>query len=769
MLKDNQIKLIIGSLLHDIGKVVYRSGDGRNHSESGYAFLKEQAKIEDAEVLNCVRYHHGNLLRHASVSDDSLAYLTYYADNVASFTERRETENPEDGFDKNKPLESVFNILNGNREKKHYIRAVLNPDAGILSPTDEPVRMEESFYQEVVRNINDNLLGIEWNEAYINSLLSVLEANLSYLPSSTSRRELADISLYDHVKMTAAIASCIQQYLSENRRENYKEDLLVHAKETYEEEMFLLYSMDVSGIQKFIYTIAEAGALKGLRARSFYLELMMEHLVDELLEKCSLSRANLIYSGGGHCYILMPNTMCIRRILKEYETEVNTWLLDHFGIELYVAAGYDMASANNLRNVPKGSYRELYRTVSRIISEKKAHRYDAEMILKLNHARQQGERECKICRRLAKLTDDKCPICHGLERLSGGILNKAFFTIMKEPEQDALPLPGDCYLIPDTEKSLRKHMEKQTYVRSYTKNRFHTGKDIATNLWVGDYSTGETFEELANQAKGVKRIGILRADVDNLGSTFVYGFQRPDGDESYMTLSRTAVLSRQLSLFFKFYINQILRDGSETPFSKKGERKVVIVYSGGDDVFLAGAWNDVISAFMDLRKEFMKFTQETLSISGGIGLYHDSFPINVMAKEVELLEDQAKHVDGKDAVSLFHEEHTYPWKVFMEQVLEKKYQTIQSYFGSTQEHGMAFLYHLVELLRNSEEKINVARYVYLLSRMEPECKDGKEIRDRYRRFSKSMYEWSQEEQDRKELITAIYLYVYLHRETEGKE
>ena len=60
--------------------------------------------------------------------------------------------------------------------------------------------------------------------------------------------------------------------------------------------------MDISGIQDFIYTINNKGALKGLRARSFYLEIMMEHLIDELLEKVELSRANLIYSGGGHAY-----------------------------------------------------------------------------------------------------------------------------------------------------------------------------------------------------------------------------------------------------------------------------------------------------------------------------------------------------------------------------------------------------------------------------------------------------------------------------------
>ena len=63
MLTDNQIKLIVGSLLHDIGKVVYRSGDGRNHSQSGYEYLKNEADIHDVKILNCVRYHHGVYLK----------------------------------------------------------------------------------------------------------------------------------------------------------------------------------------------------------------------------------------------------------------------------------------------------------------------------------------------------------------------------------------------------------------------------------------------------------------------------------------------------------------------------------------------------------------------------------------------------------------------------------------------------------------------------------------------------------------------------------
>ena len=85
MLTDNQIKLIVGSLLHDIGKVVYRSGDGRNHSQSGYEYLKNEADIHDVKILNCVRYHHGVYLKNARIPEDDVAYITYFSDNVAAF------------------------------------------------------------------------------------------------------------------------------------------------------------------------------------------------------------------------------------------------------------------------------------------------------------------------------------------------------------------------------------------------------------------------------------------------------------------------------------------------------------------------------------------------------------------------------------------------------------------------------------------------------------------------------------------------------------
>lgn len=772
MLTDRQIKLIVGSLLHDIGKVVFRSGDGRNHSLSGMEYLEKEAGISDKEILNCVRYHHGKYLAGAALEKDDLAYITYFADNVAAFTDRREADFAESGFDKSMPLDSVFNILNNNHGHSHYTMQVLNPKESINYPTDRETVMDQHFYKTVVQNITDNLKGIELSEEYVNSLLSVMEANLTYIPSSTSKKELADISLFDHVKMTAAIAACVEQYFNEKQKNDY-EDLLLHkAQASYAEEMFLLYSMDISGIQSFIYSIADKGALKGLRARSFYLEIMMEHIVDELLEELSLSRANLIYSGGGHCYMLLPNTDRAVQIVEQYEYETNQWFRDTFDISLYIACGYARASANVLRNEPEGSYEELYKNISSVISKKKSHRYDAQMIRTFNSQSHEGERECAVCRRIAVLTNDKCAICNALEKMGAVILNADYFTILCEPAAGALPLPGDRYLIAEGKKELQKHMDLDSYVRCYTKNDFYTGRHVTNKMWVGDYvpsDVGRSFEELAENARGIKRIAVLRADVDNLGSSFVHGFKRGD-DDKYATISRTAALSRQLSLFFKGYINKILEENTSTIFGDEKTRKVVIVYSGGDDVFLAGAWNDVIASYIDLREALEKFTVGSLTISGGIGVYTSTYPINVMAKDTQRLEELSKNVEGKDAITLWNEDHSYPWKEFRDKVVGEKMQTLEAYFGDVKDkeaQGMSFLYRLTDLLRNQKEKVNIARYVYLLSRMEPGDDSDRTVKEKYRNFSEKMYRWSQNETDKRELITAIYLYVYLNREQEG--
>ena len=111
---------------------------------------------------------------------------------------------------------------------------------------------------------------------------------------------------------------------------------------------------------------------------------------------------------------------------------------------------------------------------------------------------------------------------------------------------------------------------------------------------------------------------------------------------------------------------------------------------------------------------------------------------------------------------------TYKWKELEKEVIGEKYQEIATFLDTYEDKGNAFLYRLLELIRNQKNKINFARYVYLLSRMEPD--ENKTLqRKAYREFSKKMYEWSKKPKDRRELITAIYLYVYLHRKEKEEE
>ena len=181
---------------------------------------------------------------------------------------------------------------------------------------------------------------------------------------------------------------------------------------------------------------------------------------------------------------------------------------------------------------------------------------------------------------------------------------------------------------------------------------------------------------------------------------------------------------------------------------------------------------------MDLHDSFGEFCQNKLSISAGIGMFDMKYPVALMAREAGVLEECSKAYPGKDAITIFDKTQTYSWERFINGVLEEKYAVIQEFFESQGEEmdekrGKNFLYNLLELMRNREEKINLARFVYVLSRMEPkgdeEGENGEKVRaarESYRKFAKKMYEWIGDKEACREAMTAIYLYVYSIREKE---
>jgi CRISPR-associated protein Csm1 len=778
------LKLSVGGMLHDTGKVLYRGTDGRNHSQSGYDYLKDEIGLKDQDILDQVRYHHAKFLKNAELPDDSLAYITYMADNIAASADRRKGDSSESGFNRSAALESIFNHLNGEHGRMKYRPAALNRKEQIAYPTDEAISFDEEFYTRLRHTLTDVMKQVTDGEVihqeYVNSLLEVLEANLSLVPSSTDQSEIADVSLFDHVKLTAAIGCCIFRYLSEQNITDYRNCLFASGRDFYDRPAFCLFSMDMSGIQSFIYQQYDTKTvLKNLRARSFYLDILMENLVDELLEMNGLCRANLIYCGGGHAYLLLPGTEQTEKILKTFQQITNQWIQKVFQADLFVACGYTFCTANELINRPEGSYQNLFRRVSRSVSRRKAQRYSADDIRYLNAAGHDSDgRECRICHRSDELDEDNCCcICSGLIRLSKGILQNEFFVVMDGScGMEGMPLWDNRILIfADREATRRLIRDNPHYVRAYTKNDRYTGDMVAAKLWVGDYCREgkDTLEELVKNGKGIRRLGVLRADVDNLGQTFVAGFP-----PEYQTLSRAATFSRKMSLFFKRYINDILQNGSYSLDSGEKERNAAVVYSGGDDVFVVGAWKDIIEFAVDLSHDLERFSQGALTISAGFGMYEATYPIAYIASDTGALEDRSKQEPGKNAITLFADmpiekegslKSTYPWKEFCDQVLGEKFRVICDYFSHTDEHGKALLYRVLELFRNRGERINLARLAYLSARMEPGKKASEEERESYRRFREKIYEWIQTPSDSSEVITALYLYSYLIREREEKE
>ena len=763
-----------GCLLHDIGKLLYRAGgDSGTHSRQGWAFLRSLWR-EEKEILRCVQLHHAAELRAAAPAEDDLSWIACAADNLSAAADRREAEEGEAGtFRRYMPLASVFTHLNG--EHPDHSIAPYPQDGTLRMPERHAAALSAEPYQAAAEALRRRLAELPREDAWVDSLLCLLESYTSMFPSSTCAGESPDISLYDHLKTTAAIGACISEYLLSSGERNYKKRLFLEEAAFRKENAFLLYSADISGIQKFLYTVASDKALRSLRSRSFFLELLMEHYADELLLACGVSRTNLLYSGGGHCYILLPNTESVKAALSAWTQRFNAWLSGEFGVSLFLAHGWTECSGNDLTNTPAedAPYKAMFRRVSAAVSRHKMHRYSAGDLRRLNRPTPASGRECKVCGRTDDLIDGRCPWCRLFAALSEKIQTKDVYFVGtgEDAEHDfALPTPdGYAYILLTDEKTARLRLDSGAAVRRiYSKNRAFTGLRYSTRLYVGDYAFSNRMDELAQNASGVRRLGVCRMDVDDLGRSFVSGYERPGRataaeTQHYVTISRTAAFSRQMSLFFKCYINDVLSG----KHSGKRPLAVTIVYSGGDDVFLVGAWNDTLEACLRIRAALRQFSCGSLTISGGLCVTDDSYPIRLAAERAGELEDRAKGEPGKDAIALFDPflEHTYHWEEFSENVLGTKCALLTRFFCSDDAaRGNSFLYRIVDLLRSAERdgKLALARYAYLLARLAPPVSSP--AYRGYKEFSEKMYAWALDAAQRKQLITAIYIHVYENRE-----
>jgi len=780
-----QIKTVVGGLFHDIGKVAHRAGNSMQaHPIAGSVLMADF--ISDADILDCIRYHH---LRDMpkSLRPDAPAHLVYLADNISAGTDRRDFEASENsGFDRLIPRHSVFNLLNGNRGKwKHAVHEISDR----METPSEDMTISADDYAHLLRKFTGEMKGIPIRDDYVSSLLEVMEGCFSNVPSSTNLKEIPDISLFDHSKLTAAYASCLLCVAEAEGITDYAEWIYGNETRLYEQELFLVASIDISGIQSFIFEIASEGALKSLRARSFYLELLMENTVDELVEAVGVSRANVLYTGGGHAYLLLPNTRAARDAVSKSIEAINAALRGVYGTKLFLALGMQETCAAVLMGKrAQEAYAAVFQSLSSQIARNKLSRWKAHDIQALNAAdTAETGRECKICGSAMIANEDGiCPVCDAFPSISKALLaENVVFAVLSEAIPPSLPLFSRTgtrqYLVALSAQEARElmHHSSQVIIRLYGKNHLMAGERLSTKLWMGDYTARNTdgsimtTEEMAAKAMGMNRIAVLRADVDNLGAAFTSGFPR-----EYLTISRTATFSRSLSLFFKHYINDILKHPTFRLRGQPHSGALTIVYSGGDDVFIIGAWYDVFVAALDLEHALSQYACGALTMSAGIAVFDARHPIASMARVAGELEDAAKkhiHAKGrKNSVALFGFEaegsdlvcnHLYSWEVFRKEVVGKKLEALDSFFSAQQDIGGSFLYKLLALLRASgEARMNLARLAYLLARREPGKQATAEEKEAYARFARDVYGWALNLEDRRQLITALMIYLYTRRE-----
>lgn len=816
--------LMKGALLHDIGKICIRADHSLgNHSHAGAEFLKKFLGYDeqDEQILRCILYHHGNNLKYSDLADNDLSYIVYEADNIAAGMDRRGSDTERRGFISTLPLESIFNIFGGKnleRQYRKYLLRGLDPLNNFNYPVSNNCTASPDKYTELLEILQSNFGRASVSNMNQNELLRIMEDVTSYIPSSTNIEEVCDISLFIHSKITAAIAACMKQYFDENKIQNYKCICYRNNQEFRNNKAFLLVSGDISGIQDFIYTVSSKGALKALRGRSVYLEMLLENFIDELLESLELSRANLLYSGGGHFYLLASSTEKTKNVIDLIKNSFNKWLLNVFGTKLYLALGMAECTANEL--MKSSSQNSIFSQVGESIAEDKLNRYDVDVLKDLfdkdssyNRVLTQG-RECATCHTstVALLPNDDgktmiCPMCKSLNNFGAKIIEgNSVFIVTERYNENALSLFG-------LKRALWLNIVKNTEVddfeddiiRLYSKNNALTGKFISTRLWIADYCARNennrvmTFEELArascNGNKGIKRLGVLRADVDNLGAAFISGFIDNSSSDKckYATFSRYADLSRDLSMFFKLAVNKICRGElfeQSVPFNifenkKEANRKVSIVYSGGDDMFFVGAWDDLLEMAVDIRRAFALFTGGKLSFSAGLAIFNDSFPVSMMAEITGKLEEAAKNTDRKNSIALFGFDtevvdkqrslccrHVYNWDDFVDKVCLQKVKFLKQHLALEENEknklpvGKTALYRMLSLLEEMDkDKINIARFAYTLARMQP-SKDNIVLKKLFEDFQQQIYLWIRSGQDRKELATAITLLIYYLREKE---
>ncbi|RMG26900.1 MAG: hypothetical protein D6732_20910, partial [Methanobacteriota archaeon] len=504
------------------------------------------------------------------------------------------------------PLQPVIASLRSEQEINHWFRPQpLRVDSSFLplpqKPADEELHRQLGTLKEALARYQNNEV----------KLLTALEFHGSTLAANERH---PTIPLFDFIKVTSALAHCLD-----------KGDGRV-----------VLMGGNLSGIQSYLYEIISKRASKLLKGRSFYLHLLSDTVAGWAVENFDLTPCHVLYNSGGGFYVLLPFHERLIGELEDFRKEVSEHLFKTHHLSLFfdiewsdpfdetkplalvwkeLLSRLNSAKYRRLSNNP-GLLKETFAshvekggeelrdviTNEELIAEHKVNIGSPESPIWVSPYTK-GQIE-QLGRRLREA---KYWISTDLEfegNLSGKAFKDAFnrWHLLTAKPPFELNLPEDAIV-----RKINVPIEDLPFV-------FYGGNDTPVfdkESWEqyedkDEFGVGwpKPFDCLAEGAR-LDRLGVLRMDVDNLGSIF-----SELGNEA--SLVRYAALSRALDWFFKGYLNTIREE------SEGFKNRTIIIYSGGDDLFIIGRWLEVFDFAVAIRQAFEKWTCDALSISGGM-------------------------------------------------------------------------------------------------------------------------------------------------------
>jgi len=661
--------LKIGVMLHDIGKLLERGGytgdkelykNSYGHEKSGVKFFEEYfdkfgfnflPKESKDIIKNIIGKHHCENIS----SNEKSVNIVKLADWLSS-GERIYSEKKIEGGRQTQGLCSIFeeislndiNDINDEKEIEYsnfgkYNLVELKITKDIFPKKIYPKEKYKNLVNKFLKEVDNNIDNFE-------KLCQLMYKYTWCVPSATysiKGKYLPDISLYDHSKTTCAIACCLYQGL--NKGIDYEEDIISILKDgtkkthkAWRKDIFSLIHGDISGIQNFIFKITSKGANKSLKGRSFYIDFLAEICARYIIKELNLPITNILFVGGGHFYILsykIDSTL-------NFEKKINDILFEKFGIDLYVALGkVDLSPIDFLINRVDDNSGIPYkwRKVAEVTSKREMKKFDYKGDELFKPRGQGGDiKICSVCKQEGKVSNSerKCRYCLSFEKLTRKLIdfekNKVFkideikdLDIFKDFfENDMVKFENTIYNLPDENGNLKIPYK------------------ICSMAFPFSNGTVRDFSELANDSEGVKKLAILKMDVDNLGKIITKGL----GENA--TISRLSTLSSMLSLFFTGYIPYLIKSNNIY------KKSIYLTYSGGDDTLIVGAWDKIWDLAKKIRKEFHEFTCENkyITLSAGIALVDPKFEfkkgVSLAEKELERAKDNFENDNKKEKNSI---------------------------------------------------------------------------------------------------------------------